>query len=393
MPTPPLSPGKAAAIRELLEQGLSHRAISDRLGVGLGTVSNVRRADTQQSTATATAKDAPKWEKARALLAKGRCTLESLAIAAGTSDLDAAVWLSGQKAAGLNVVELNGSYTVPKAPAYGAAGEQVEIYSDSDSVFRFGCSTDQHLCSKYARVDCLHWLYDRFAAEGLEAVANCGNWIDGEARFNIHDLLVHGMDAQLDYLVEHYPSREGVTTYAVAGDDHEGWYCQKFGVDIGRHAEDRFIAAGRSDWRNIGFMEGRISLVNSQTGKASSLMLVHPGGGSAYAHSYQPQKLVESLEGGTKPAILLIGHYHKQSFNRIRNVYTVQCGTTQEQTPFMRKKRLEAHVGGAIVEARQDPETGAILSCTVELIGYFDKGYHVGNRWSYAGPVNHPVRA
>jgi hypothetical protein len=249
-----------------------------------------------------------------------------------------------------------------------------------------------HNCSKYSRLDVIEALYDQFAAAGITRVYNAGNWIDGEASFNRHDLVVHGMDAQCRYLAEHYPRRDGITTYAVAGDDHEGWYAQREGVDIGRYAERVMRDAGRTDWVDLGYMEAPVLLQRRDSDKASVLAAVHPGGGSSYALSYSIQKIIESLDGGEKPAIGLYGHYHKLWAGNIRNVWCVQTGCTQDQTPFMRKKKLEAHVGGAIVEAYQCPETGAILRCRVELLRFFNKGFAT-DRWSHAGPVVHGHRA
>jgi hypothetical protein len=241
--------------------------------------------------------------------------------------------------------------------------------------------------SKYERLDVLNDLYDRFAGEGVDRVYNAGNWIDGEARFNLHDLKVHGMDPQCWHLAEHYPQRKGLVTYAVAGDDHEGWYGQREGVDIGKHAERIFRDAGRKDWVHLGFMESFVNLTHRETGRMARLLVMHPGGGSAYAHSYKPQKIVESFAGGEKPAVLLIGHYHKMSQNPVRNVWAIQSGCTQDQTPFMRKKSIEAHVGGGICKLTQDPETGAIIGCRVEFFQYFNQDYY-NHRWSHAGPVS-----
>lgn len=80
----------------------------------------------------------------------------------------------------------------------------------------------------------------------------------------------------------------------------------------------------------------------------------------------------------------------------IRNVWCVQTGCCEDQTPFMRKKRLEAHVGGALVKLRQDPRTGAIISMTPELMRYFNRGYYQtpqSGRWSKHGPVHLPERS
>jgi len=168
----------------------------------------------------------------------------------------------------------------------------------------------------------------------------------------------------------------------VWGDDHEGWYVQREGIDVGAYAEHIMREAGH-DWINLGFMESHILLRNANSGKTQTLAVVHPGGGSAYALSYTIQKIVESYEGGEKPAVGLYGHYHKMMAANVRNVWAIQTGCQQDQTPFMRKKRLEAHVGGVLVKLRQDPRTGAIVSCLPELIRYFNREYYVGSgRWS-----------
>lgn len=116
------------------------------------------------------------------------------------------------------------------------------------------------------------------------------------------------------------------------------------------------------------------------------------GGGTGYAISYRPQKIIESYEGGEKPAVLLMGHYHKLDVGLVRNVWYVQTGCGQDQTPFMRQKAIEAHVGGVIVEMEQDPETGAITRFCPNVIRYFNRSFYfkegrANGRWSGHGPV------
>ena len=263
--------------------------------------------------------------------------------------------------------------------------------SRKDDTYVFGAVSDNHLGSRYERLDVLNDLYDKFAAAGVDRVYNAGNWIEGESRFNHHELLVHGMDAQLRYLARNYPKRKGIVTYAVSGDDHEGWYSQREGIDIGAHAENIMRSEGRDDWVNLGYMEAHIRLHNANSGKESIMACVHPGGGSAYAVSYTVQKIIESLDGGEKPAVGLYGHYHKLMAMNIRNVWVLQTGTTKDQDSFMRKKRLEAHVGGTIVTMKQDRESGAIVRFTPEMHRYFTRGFY-GPRFSHSGDVVLPDR-
>lgn len=248
----------------------------------------------------------------------------------------------------------------------------------STNTYRFGVCGDNHLCSKYERMDVLNALYDQFEEQGITTVYNTGNWIDGEARFNIHDLLVHGMDNQIDYFLEHYPNRKGIKTMLITGDDHEGWYTQREGVDIGKIMELKARGIGRNDLVYLGHMEADIILKakNGQT----MLRVLHPGGGSAYATSYTAQKIVESYTGGEKPDILLLGHYHKAEYSFIRGVHTIQTGTTEDQTPFMRKKRLAAHLGGWIIEFSTD-DRGAVTRFKQEFFPFYDNAYY--QKWAY----------
>ena len=263
--------------------------------------------------------------------------------------------------------------------------------SRKDDTYVFGAVSDNHLGSRYERLDVLNDLYDKFAAAGVDRVYNAGNWIEGESRFNHHELLVHGMDAQLRYLARNYPRREGIVTYAVSGDDHEGWYSQREGIDIGAHAENIMRSEGRDDWVNLGYMEAHVRLQNVNSGQESVMACVHPGGGSTYAVSYTVQKIIESLDGGEKPAVGLYGHYHKLMAMNIRNVWVLQTGTTKDQDSFMRKKRIEAHVGGTVVTMKQDRESGAIVRFTPEMHRYFTRGFY-GPRFSHAGDVVLPDR-
>lgn len=281
-----------------------------------------------------------------------------------------------------------------RGPSYDRR-QAIVLDSRPDNTFVFGAAGDKHYGSKYHRDDVLRDLYRRFRDAGVDAVFDTGNWIDGDARFNRHDLVAHGLDAQCRLMAKEHPKID-CPTYAVAGDDHEGWYAQREGIDVGGYAERIMREAGH-DWTDIGYMEARVILRNSNTGAETIMNVQHPGGGSSYAVSYRPQKIIEAMEGGEKPAVLLLGHYHKLDPGHVRNVWYLQTGTCQDQTPFMRKKSIEAHVGGAIVELEQDPETGAIVGFCPRLYRYFNRQYYAvpaSGRWSMTGkPVERAPRS
>jgi len=216
---------------------------------------------------------------------------------------------------------------------------------------------------------------DFFAREGCATVLNAGNWVDGEFRFNRHELIVApGMDPQLDYAIERYPERKGIVTHYITGDDHEGWWIQRECINVGEYFQMRAEKAGRKDLKYIGHVEADVRL---KCGKGSAVgRIMHPGGGSAYALSYAPQKLVESFQGGEKPSILWIGHYHKYDWCYPREVHCISLGCTTDQSAFMRKNKIAAHVGFGMTRFQQDKADGHITRLQHEWVPYYDRGYY-----------------
>lgn len=323
------------------------------------------------------------------VLRRGPLSLEQLSARLGVEPVVAGMAIEIAHSRGASIHQRGELWHLDNAPAMGSQQEHEFQLVARDNTIEFAAVGDTHLGSKYAREDCLSDFYDEVARRQIPIVLHAGNWIDGEASFNKHDLTVHGMDNQMRYLAENYPRRDGVETWAITGEDHEGWYSRREGVDVGRYAENAMRQHDRTDWRNLGFMETFIPLVCG--GSSTQLCLMHPGGGSAYAISYQPQKIVESFDGGDKPAVLLLGHYHKASYNLIRNVHTLQVGCFQDQSLFMRKLKIAAHLAGVFVKLRLDPETAAVIECQVSFRNYFVRDYYRG-RWSQHGPVEHAPR-
>jgi predicted phosphodiesterase len=383
------------------------RAAVPQLGINLNTVLSWARAE-QRLAEAGQPNFCPDWslwqapeiedeglslDDLRDALRKSPATLDALAERFDVSRGKVLDAIDTLMMAGSNIQTFGDRYAIPHdlPPAF-TLGESPAYMSRPDNTFVFGVISDTHFGSQYARKDVANDLYDRFAEAEVDRVFHAGNWIEGEARWNRHELEIHGMGPQVRDLVANYPQREGIATFAVTGDDHEGWYAQREGVDIGRYVEQEMRAAGRMDWVNLGYMEAHVALVNANTKAEARLAVVHPGGGSAYAISYSIQKIIEALEGGEKPAVWIGGHFHKLWAGNIRNVWCLQAGCCQDQTAFQRKKRIAAHVGGAIVWLEQDPETGAIVSMTPKMIRYFNRDYYNG-RWGHSGPVALPERA
>lgn len=220
---------------------------------------------------------------------------------------------------------------------------KTQVETSADCRLRFALAGDLHIGSLYHAPDKLAAFYEYAGGCGCSSVFVAGDVLDGHRvyrgqEFELRDV---GLDAQLSRLGG-VVAAFGLQTRFITG-NHDQSFKTAAGVAVGKD-----IAAA-TGWEFLGEEHARYEWQTPNG--AFSLMLIHPGGGSSYALSYRPQKIVESLEGGTKPDMLAIGHYHKAEFMpSYRNVAAVQCGTFQNQTPFMARGGLAAHVGGWIID-------------------------------------------
>ena len=232
-----------------------------------------------------------------------------------------------------------------------------------DKIIRFGLCGDNQIGSKYTQLTYLHDYYDICEKEGIKDIYHTGDITEGEEMRQGHkyECYVQGADAYLDEMKKNYPKRKGMTTYFITG-NHDHSLIKRAGYDIGKA-----IAKERDDLKCLGQSYATIFLTPN-----CKMDLFHPIDGTAYALSYKPQKSMDGMQGGEKPNILAIGHYHKAEYLPIyRNIHAFQTGCFQAQTPFMRgNKYIAAHVGGWIVEIHVDKE-GTITRCKGEFIPYY----------------------
>ncbi len=313
--------------------------------------------------ATRVEKSKKELEMVAKKLLKTPQTPSNLATALGVS-MDKAMKIAKELGA-----ELHGSLLSLNAPRHG----YLPLHIHGANQVKIGLVADTHLGCKEERLAELHNIYDIFVQEGVTSVFHAGNLVDGYIpRINGESAIVTTPDGQAHYVIDNYPKREGITTYYITGDDHEGWWIKE-GLNWGKYLYMLAQDEGREDLVYLGHVEADVEF---KTGKQSTIMKVqHPGGGSAYARSYTSQKIVDSFEGGEKPALLVIGHYHVQNYMQDRNVHVIQLPGFQDQTIFARKKRLRMEVGGCIAEFFLS-ETGLISRMKVEFIRYFNRGYY-----------------
>jgi predicted phosphodiesterase len=209
--------------------------------------------------------------------------------------------------------------------------------------FSIGVFGDTHIGSKFYDPEVMKYAAQVFNERKVNFVVHTGDITEGhyenKRQGSVFELTEIGGDAQVDRAVKEL-SQIKQPLYLITGNHEHNTFYKLCGFDVGRQIADRL-----PNVNYLGNAKGVIELPFGQKIEA-----IHPDGGSSYAISYKPQKIVESLEGGSKPAILLIGHFHKQLHMDYRNIQTFMTGTLQSQTTFMRNNHLAAHKGFYVID-------------------------------------------
>jgi len=225
--------------------------------------------------------------------------------------------------------------------------------------------SDTHLGSREEALEALHVFYDEVAARGITEVWHAGDLVAGVDiyRGQMASGVLPGLHTyrdQVDYAVDNYPQRDGIRTMIIAGNhDVEG--------AAGRIGADPVAAVchRRQDMTYLGAYTGTIELPNG-----AYATMVHGRGGGSYALSYKPQKYVESLPPGRKPALLIFGHWHVSGMFRHRYVPCLLAGCWEWQTDLLVRLGLQPDVGGWIVTMRL-ADDGSIVGIKPEWLGFY----------------------
>lgn len=242
----------------------------------------------------------------------------------------------------LNIVKFNGNFKLEKLIL---PTQKKHIFSNNwdgnDKNFIFGVCSDTHFNSKYCQITHLHTFYDICKKEGISRIYHAGDIDEGENMRPGHkyECYAQGADDHCSNIVRDYPKRDGIETFFITG-NHDHSMIKHCGFNIGPA-----IAKDRSDMIYLGPDSATVELTPN-----CRIELRHPANGSAYAISYHPQKIMESFSDDEKPAILIIGHYHKADYIFYRNIHCVQAGAFEAQTSWMKNKGIAAMVGGWIIE-------------------------------------------
>jgi predicted phosphodiesterase len=209
---------------------------------------------------------------------------------------------------------------------------------------KIGIIADTHIGHKQFDEGFMKFAAEIFKREGVKDVYHAGDICEGMSGRpgHVYELQYIGFSQQIGAAERIFKSYfKDFNLYGIIG-NHDLWFKLKGdnGVSVGEELEKRL-----PNFKFLGENEALIKL-----GPKTSMMLFHPGDGTAYATSYKMQKLVESLEGGNKPNIIVEGHYHKALYMFNRNIHCFEGGTLCGQTGWMRGKKIPAHKGFWILE-------------------------------------------
>ena len=205
---------------------------------------------------------------------------------------------------------------------------------------RIGLMGDIHFGSKYCLYDLVYKAFKEFEKEKVDIVCQVGDLTEGMSNRpgHIYELSHLGYHEQKKVAIK-YMKRCPAPLYMIDG-NHDRWFIKSNGALIVPDVCDSIEHA-----TFLGHDEGDLAL-----GDAATVRLWHGEDGSSYAVSYRIQKIVESLTGGQKPNVMLLGHVHKSTYLFDRHIHCYSAGAFQRQTAWMRGKRLSSHTGFWILD-------------------------------------------
>jgi predicted phosphodiesterase len=262
---------------------------------------------------------------------------------------------------------------------YSISNEGMEIWLDRGAVntethkreewdgrrtIRFLALSDTHLCSKWQQITMLNEAYDDAIEKDCDFAIHCGDVTDGfyqNRPGHIYELFARGYDEQLDYIVAKYPKRtkkDGTLfiTKTLSG-NHDHTHLKADGANI-----VKAFARQREDIEFLGDSYCRVWLTPN-----CPMDMQHPTDGSQYAISYSTQKLIDAMQGGTKPKLYFVGHHHKGLYMVYRNIHTFEVPCMQAQTPFERGMKIFVMVGWWIITLEIEKD-GTVASVTPQLV-------------------------
>lgn len=236
-------------------------------------------------------------------------------------------------------------FQITRTPPVERARADLEVAVKPGGTLRVGIVSDTHIGSRLQQATALADFYAYADSKGCAAYLHGGDLTEGihqAHRDAAYEQYAHGVDAQVSAVVSQYPRSQNAPTYFIDG-NHDTWAFENVGVTTGS-----IIASKRDDLRYLGYHSAFVTIASVR------ILLQHGArGGSSYAKSYKPQKLIEGLADGERSEtdLALFGHYHQDLYlGRYMGVFAFMLPCFKAQDRFLRSLGRNPTIGGLVLE-------------------------------------------
>lgn len=230
-----------------------------------------------------------------------------------------------------------------------------------------GVIGDLHAGSKYFLREPMRDFVAHAYERGVRHMFVPGDLLDGCYKHGQFELSHHGVDDQVEDLLDTLPLLPGLDYHYITG-NHDETFTSLTGLDTGRLIEDRARRRGRTDMHYHGCRGGLMRLGGVK------IELWHPKKGGSYALSYQLQKAIEKIPAATgrKPDILIAGHWHTFCYFEQRAVHAIAATCWQGGgSSYGKSLGGSPSIGGLIVSWELTTH-GTLRRVSVERSAYYE---------------------
>ena len=277
----------------------------------------------------------------------------------------------------IDIVEKNGTIVFEKSQTRTFITTKPDLTQEKLILTEICVVSDTHLGNIHQQLHLLNQIYQEAYNRGIKTVLHCGDLVDGNypnRPEQPRQQFLHGFDEQAGYVVDMYPKVKGITTKYILGSHDETHYKN------GQATVSNWVSRCRDDMIYLGQDSAAITI------NGVKIFMDHPGGGSAQALSYKPQKRIEILESDFKPKILLIGHYHKSYSFVYRNVRGIEVPCLCDKTQFQQKQGLSNAVGAYFLTIYSDSKGNIQYFEPEEIL------FRPNDMWDEAGKDKNKVK-
>lgn len=233
---------------------------------------------------------------------------------------------------------------------------------------RIAAAGDLHFGSKMHRGECLRDFIDlAYDDYGVRTVFVPGDVFAGINMYpgQLNEVETWAMEGQVKLVVDGLPRKPGLS-YETIGGNHDESYTKASGANV-----LKTVASLRPDVKYHGFYSALFDLVVPDSRVPIKMELHHPDKAGSYAITYHLQKEIEQIPSGMKPQVLLMGHTHQAAMlPDYRGVAALYCGCFEDQTLFLKRKHINPHIGGWILDLGVSAG-GTLRSLTMTWVRYY----------------------